>query len=91
MRIQATVAAKWQLRTAVKALQRQDTNLARRFVQEIRALLGAPDRIAAEGRALDDLPETPFTEIRRSGHRLFFREANETLWLAGTWSEQSQL
>jgi len=90
MKIQATVAATWQLKTAVKALQRQDEHLAERFVQEVGNLLSASRRIDAEGRVLEDLPETVFTEIRRSGYRLFFREAEGVLWLAGAWPEDSR-
>jgi hypothetical protein len=88
MNIRATESARMQLRYAVATLKRRSPSRADQFVREVHDLLCDRQRIDKACRPFAGLAGAAVREAEIEGHRLFFREAEDTLWLAGVWSQQ---
>lgn len=89
MSIRATESARSQLRYAVNTLRRRNPSKADRLVQAVHNLLADRRKIDEAARPFAGLAGAAVREAEVEGHRLFFRETGDTLWLAGIWSKQT--
>ncbi|MFC2081871.1 hypothetical protein ACFLSF_00075 [Candidatus Bipolaricaulota bacterium] len=85
MKIQVTDFARWQLRLTIQDLSRKQDPEAAHLAEGIRELLSNSTRLNDTLRPLDGMAELPHREMVLGSYHLYFREVEDTLWLAGLW------
>jgi len=87
--IRFTESAKWQLHSALHAVDRVDPNLAKKLLESVRRVSQDAALLEEEGRPLPELPALLYREVRVGSHRVFFRHQGDEIWIAGIWKTDS--
>ena len=85
MTIMITESARWQLRLTIQDLLRRQDPEAPLLAQRVRAILSNQVLVEDYLQPIAGIEELPHREIPIGSYHLFFRRAQDTLWLCGLW------
>ena len=85
-----TEAARWQLRTALAAVERRDPQVAHEFLDALSEAVRDVNGLQSREQAISEFPDLPHREVRVGGYRLFFRCDGSDLWIVGIWKTRDE-
>jgi plasmid stabilization system protein ParE len=85
VKVKFTLSARIQFFSALTYIRRDNPSAAVRFRKRAESLLRRLEKFSQSGRALPEFPELPYHEIIVFPYRLFYRVAEETVWIVAVW------